>query len=188
LLFDVQETEPLGWQVAVIRQNVEQTGQFIVPLVEPVQEPRVPGQAELVALQVVPEQVTVEPSPQVATQVDLGTMRVAASAAGGVAPESAAGAKMAARASTAGSGVAASTGTAQSPRNSSATPRRANRFIFNPPLRGADCTRVLQNWKTVSTEPRHHAGARELPAPADARLCSQFAGMQNFAALQGANL
>jgi hypothetical protein len=75
------DTEPLGEQIAVALQFVGQAGQKVV--VPPaVQEPRVPAeQLELVALQVVPVQVRVEPSQQLATQVDLGVMsgRLAAS-------------------------------------------------------------------------------------------------------------
>jgi hypothetical protein len=69
----VQDTEPLGEQVAVTVQ-VGQGGQKeVAPLA--VHEPLVPGQAELTALQVVPEQLTVEPFQQLAVQVDLGVMR-----------------------------------------------------------------------------------------------------------------
>jgi hypothetical protein len=57
--------------VAVQPPDVGQAGQLMVPELVPVQYPLWPGQAEFVALLVVPEQVTVEPSQQLAVEVDL---------------------------------------------------------------------------------------------------------------------
>jgi len=70
----VQETEPLGEHAAVAVQpgGVGQAGQLIVPVSVPVQYPLWPAeQLELTALLEVPVQVTVEPSQQLAVEVDL---------------------------------------------------------------------------------------------------------------------
>jgi hypothetical protein len=136
----VQETVLPFEQVAVAVQPppVGQTGQLIVPEVEPVQEPLwPPEQLELVALQVVPEQVTVEPSQQLAVQLDFTGRRpwAAASWACGWASTAGAGAKIAAQAAAAGSGEAeaAWTGREQNARTRSATPKISPLFISNPP-------------------------------------------------------
>jgi len=140
LLFDVQDTEPLGEQVAVtVQVVVGQAGQNEVTP-SAVQDPLVPGQEELVAVQTLPEQGTVEPFQQLATQDDLGAMRgrLAASWGWGVTPRSddaGAGAKIAARrASPVGSAEAARAGRAQKARASTVNPRSSLLlFISNPP-------------------------------------------------------
>jgi hypothetical protein len=68
----VHETVPPGVQVVeMVQPPVGQAGQLIVPEVEPVQEPRWLGHEELIALLVVPVQVTVVPFQQLAVEVDL---------------------------------------------------------------------------------------------------------------------
>ncbi|HEX4962989.1 MAG TPA: hypothetical protein VF173_19310 [Thermoanaerobaculia bacterium] len=128
-----QETEaPVHVAVAL-----QQAGQVFVPLVEPVHDPLTPAaQLELVALQVVPEQVSDVPFQQVAVQLDLGVMREASFWGWGTTPRSGAGAgaKIAASASSAaGSAGAARVGRAQKTRASTAIPKASLLFIANPP-------------------------------------------------------
>jgi hypothetical protein len=127
----VQDGDEVGGQHVVLAVQPGHAGQLIVPLVEPVQEPLWLGQLALTALQVVPEQVTMEPSPQLAVQVDLTGRRPCAAAAwaGGWASTVGAGAKIAASAVAAGSGEAARAGRAQHASARSRTPRISLFFI-----------------------------------------------------------